>query len=105
MALIIKGNKTTNNITSPISFHARKTSVRKFFTTKKNKQWTDKDRLGTSRASTKEQTREVFWRSKHNSGFCGTRVQVGRYAGEHQRDEKCPNCGQRGAPYDMPKPG
>ena len=28
-------------------------------------------------------------------GFCGTRVQVGRYAGEHQPDEKCPNCGQR----------
>jgi len=22
-------------------------------------------------------------------------VQVGRYAGEHQPDEKCPNCGQR----------
>ena len=34
-------------------------------------------------------------RSKQNSGFCGTRVQVGRYAGDHLPDEKCPNCGQR----------
>jgi len=38
---IIKGNKVTNDITQPIRFHASKTSARKFFTTKKTKQWTE----------------------------------------------------------------
>ena len=29
------------------------------------------------------------------SGFCGTRVQVGRYSGDFDLDERCPNCGRR----------
>jgi hypothetical protein len=36
-----------------------------------------------------------IWRSKQNSGFLGTRVQVGRYLGDACADERCPNCGQR----------
>ncbi len=35
-----------------------------------------------------------IWRSKQNSGFCGTRVQVGRYSGIPEQDERCPNCGR-----------
>ncbi len=34
------------------------------------------------------------WRSKQNSRFCGTRVQVGIYSGKACPDERCPNCGQ-----------
>ncbi len=33
-----------------------------------------------------------IWRSKQNSGFCGTRVQVGLYLGTTLPDERCPNC-------------
>ncbi len=36
-----------------------------------------------------------IWRSKQNSDFCGTRVQVSRYSGESLPDERCPNCGRR----------
>jgi hypothetical protein len=36
-----------------------------------------------------------IWRSKQNLGFCGTRVQVGRYLGIPGQDERCPNCGRR----------
>jgi hypothetical protein len=36
-----------------------------------------------------------IWRSKQNSGFCGTRVQAGRYLGIPGQDERCPNCGRR----------
>jgi predicted metalloenzyme YecM len=31
-----------------------------------------------------------IWRSKQNSGFCRTRVQVGRYSGMSGQDERCP---------------
>jgi hypothetical protein len=37
----------------------------------------------------------IIWRSKQHSGFCGTRVQVGRYSGDQYPDERCPNCGRR----------
>jgi hypothetical protein len=36
-----------------------------------------------------------IWRSKQNSGFCGTRVQVGCFSGDSCPDKRCPNCGHR----------
>ncbi len=36
-----------------------------------------------------------IWRSKHNSGFCGTIVLVGLYLGTTLPDKRCPNCGRR----------
>jgi hypothetical protein len=36
-----------------------------------------------------------IWRSKQNSGFLGTRVQVGCYSGDPCADEQCPNCGRQ----------
>jgi hypothetical protein len=36
-----------------------------------------------------------IWRSKQNSGFCGTRVQVELYLGTTLPDKRCPNCGRR----------
>jgi hypothetical protein len=36
-----------------------------------------------------------IWRSKQNSGFCGTRVQVGHFSGDSCPDKRCPNCGRR----------
>jgi hypothetical protein len=35
------------------------------------------------------------WRSKQNSRFCGTRVQVGLYSGTTLPDKRCPNCIRR----------
>ena len=45
----------------------------------------------------KDKKADMFkiWRSKQNSGFCGTGVQVGRYSGEHILDKRYTNCGQR----------
>jgi hypothetical protein len=37
----------------------------------------------------------IIWRSKQHTGFCGIRVQVGKYSGHKCPDEKCPNCGCR----------
>jgi hypothetical protein len=60
VALIINGNKVTNDISQPLRFHKSKTSARRFHTTKKTKRWTEEcfdeigDRLGTPRSSTKE---------------------------------------------------
>jgi hypothetical protein len=31
-----------------------------------------------------------IWRSKQHTGFCGTRVQVGKYSGLECPDKKCP---------------
>ena len=36
-----------------------------------------------------------MWRSKQHTGFCGTRVQVGRYSGLECPDKKCPSCGRK----------
>jgi len=36
-----------------------------------------------------------IWRSKQHTGFCGTRVQVGKKSGLECPDEKCSNCGRR----------
>jgi hypothetical protein len=36
-----------------------------------------------------------IWRSKQHTGFCGTRIQVGKYSGLECLEEKYPNCGCR----------
>ena len=36
-----------------------------------------------------------MWRCKQHTGFCGTRVQVGRYSGLECPDKKCPSCGRK----------
>jgi hypothetical protein len=55
-----------------------------------------RSRLGASRSGNKKQTQMYkIWRSKQNSGFCGTRVQVGLYLGTQWPDKRCPNCCRR----------
>jgi len=36
-----------------------------------------------------------MWRSKQHTGFCGTRVQVGKYSSQEYPDKKCPTCRRR----------
>jgi hypothetical protein len=53
-------------------------------------------RLGTSRLGHEVKNDMCkIWRSKQHTGFCGTRVQVGKYSGLECLDEKWPNCGHR----------
>ena len=100
VALIIKGNKITDDIAQPIRFHASKESARKYFITRKKKPWApacfdaiDWEHLELAQMNKPEMYK--IWRAKQSSGFCGTRVQVGRYSGEGNPDESCPNCGQK----------
>jgi len=100
VALIIKGNKVTNDLSHPLRFHASKESARSYLTTRMTKQWTEEafeevDWENLESAQKNKSDMYKVWRSKQNSGFCGTRVQAGRYSGELLPDEKCPNCGQR----------
>ena len=92
--------QSTNDISQPLQYHKSKTSARRFFTNKKTKRWTEEcfeeiDWEHLELALKNKPEGYKVWRSKQNLGFCGARVQVGRYAGEHQPNEKCPNCGQR----------
>ena len=75
VALIIKDNKVTNDISQPIRFHhASKTAARKFFTTRKTKHWTEEcfDEIDWEHLelALKNKTEEYqVWRSKQNWGF------------------------------------
>ncbi len=69
-------------------------------TQRKKKPWTAKcfDKINWDHLDLAQKNKaDMFkiWQSKQTSGFCGTRVQVGRYSGEQHPDKSCPNCGQR----------
>ena len=100
IALIIEGEKVTNHISNPLRFHASKVTARTHLTTRRKRPWTEEafdevDWEHLEMAQKGKSDMYKIWRSKQNSGFCDTRVQVGRYSGEGNPDEKCPNCGQQ----------
>jgi hypothetical protein len=86
VVLFIWGNKITGNISSPLRFHASKEVERKYLATCKDK-WSnekfdavDWEHLDLALKSKEDMYK--IWRSKQHSGFCGTRVQIGRYSGD-----------------------
>ena len=92
VALVIWGNKITGDISPHLWFHANKELARKNLASRPRNKWSN-DRFNA-----------VDWehldlalknKPKQHSGFCGTRVQVGRYSGNHYPDKRCPNCGRR----------
>ena len=100
VSLVIWGNKITGDISPHLRFHASKEVARKYLASRRKDKWTsdrfnavDWEHLDLALA-TKPDMYKV-WRSKQHSGFCGTRVQVGRYSGQVSPDERCPNCGRR----------
>ena len=100
VALIIWGNKITGDISPHLRFHANREVARKYLTSRSKHKWSnerfhsvDWDHLDLALKNKADMFR--IWRSKQHSGFCGTRVQVGRYSGEQYPDERCPNCGRR----------
>jgi hypothetical protein len=100
VALIIWGNKITGDISSHLRFHASKEVARRYLTSRPRDKWSnnrfgavDWEHLDLALKNTQDMYR--IWRSKQHSGFCGTRVQVGRYLGDPFPNERCPNCGRR----------
>ena len=100
VALVIWGNKITGDISPHLRFHASKEVARKHLTSRRKDKWTS-DRFNAvdwehlDLALKNKPDMYKIWRSKQHSGFCGTRVQVGRYSGQVSPDERCPNCGRR----------
>jgi hypothetical protein len=87
VALVIWGNKVTGNILPPLQFHASKEVARRHLATRKKDKWSNKcfnavDWEHLDLALKNKTDMYKLWRSKQHSGFCSTRVQVGRYSGD-----------------------
>ena len=100
VAVVIWGNKITNDISHPIRFHASKEVARNYLGNRKknpwpNEQFDEVDWEHLDLAMKNKPDMYKIWRSKQNSGFCGTRVQVGLYSRTPWPDKSCPNCGRR----------
>ncbi len=100
VALVIWGNKITGDILPPLRFHASKEVARKYLATCKKDKWSNKrfdavDWEHLDLALKNKVDMYKMWRSKQHLGFCGMRVQVGRYSGELLPNKRCPNCRQR----------
>jgi hypothetical protein len=100
VAVVIWGNKITNDISHTIRFQASKKAARKYWGNKKKNPWQNKhfDKVDWERldlALKNKPNMYKIWRSKLNSSFCGTRVQVGLYLGTTLPAKRCPNCSRR----------
>jgi len=98
VANVIWGNKITSDVSHPVRVHACKEVARCILAD--TKKWpqdcfdeVDWEHLNLAMSSKSDMYK--IWRSKQHTGFCGTRVQVGKYSGLECSDEKCPNCGHR----------
>jgi hypothetical protein len=100
VAVVIWGNKITDDVSHPIRFHASKEVARQYLGNRKKKSWLNKqfDKVDWEHldlALKNKPDMYKIWRSKQNLGFCGTRVQVGLYSGNPWPEERCPNCGRQ----------
>jgi hypothetical protein len=97
VAVLIWGNKITNDISNPIRFHTSKEVARQYLGNRKKNPWPNKkfyevDWEHLDLAMKTKTNMYKIWRSKQTLGFCGTRVQVGQYLGIPGQDERSPNC-------------
>jgi hypothetical protein len=98
VAIVIWGNKITSNVSHPVQFHASKEITQGLLadTTKwPHDRFDEVDWEHLNLAMASKSNMYKIWRSKQHTGFCRTRVQVGKYSGLECPDEKCPNCGRR----------
>jgi hypothetical protein len=100
VALVIWDNKITGDISPHLRFHASKEVARRYLASRPRDKWSndrfeavDWEHLDLALKNKQEMYR--IWQSKQNSGFCGTRVQVGRYSGNLFPDKRCPSCERR----------
>ncbi len=91
-ALVVWGEKITGDISHTVRFYASREEVRKYLQTRKVNRWlaesfaeVDWEHLDLALAQKPDMYK--IWQSKQNSGFCGTRIQVGRYSGHAHPDE------------------
>jgi hypothetical protein len=100
VALIIWGNKITGDILSPLRFHASKEVMHQHLGTRRKDKWSN-DKFNAvdwehlDLALKNKTNMYKIWRSKQKLGFCGTKVQVGRFSGDSCPDKRCPSCGRR----------
>jgi hypothetical protein len=100
VALVIRGNKITGDISPHLQFHASKEVARKYLASRSKDKWLNKrfnavDWEHLDLALKNKANMYGIWWSKQHSGFCGTRVQVGRYSGDLLLDERRLNCGRQ----------
>jgi hypothetical protein len=81
VALVIKGNKITDDISQPLRFHAGRETARQHLTIQNRKPWTKEcfDKIDWHHLDlAKKNKADMFkiWRSNQSSEFCRTRVQV-----------------------------
>jgi hypothetical protein len=100
VAQIIWLNKITGDISPHLRFHANREVAWKHLASRpkhklSNERFHSVDWDHLDLALKNKADVFIIWRSKQHSGFCGTRVQVGRYSGDQYPDERCPNCGRR----------
>jgi hypothetical protein len=100
IALIVWGIEILGDISETLQFHASKAAARTYLQQRKKTMWTSKqfeevDWEHLELAMKNKAVMFKIWQSKQNSGFSGTRSQVGVYLGVTFPDEQCPNCGAR----------
>ena len=98
VAVVIWGHKVTNDVSHPIRFHASKEIAQGLLpgTLKWPQDHFDKvDWEHLDLALSSKSDLYKLWRSKQHTGYCGTRVQVGKYSGLDQPGERCPSCGRQ----------
>ena len=98
VAVMNSGMKITGNIAETIRFAKGMEEARTFLVKEKGwleKQFEEVDWNSLHCTLKCKPDGYVTWLCKQHTGFCGTRVMVGRYSGEEEVDETCPNCGCR----------
>jgi hypothetical protein len=86
ISIVIWGNKIENDVSQPVCFRASKELAQKLLTD--TRKWPQEQ-------FKEESDMYKMWRSKHHTGLCWTRVQVGKYSGHECPGTKCPTCGRR----------
>ncbi len=79
VAVVIWGNKITDDISYPIRFHASKEVARQYLGNRKKNPWPNEqfDKVDWEHLDLAMKTKTdmyKIWRSKQTSGFCGTRA-------------------------------
>ena len=97
-ALIIDGLKVTGDVGEAIRFAKGMEEAREFLVGSEkwsNEKFDEVDWKTLDRCMKIKSKGYKIWMTKHHSGFCGTRVQVGYSSGDEDPDVKCPNCVER----------
>ena len=95
-AVLVKGVKVTGDLGEAVRFARGMEEARAFLVEQKGWSLAQLDAVDwKSLHLTLKRKNDAFctWLAKQHSGFCGTRVQVGRYSGNKSADVGCPNCG------------